>query len=149
MKKLLILLIVCIQLALVTGCAGLLPDAHKIDIQQGNVLTQQALNQLRPGMTKRQVAFILGNPMIIDPFHDDRWDYAYTLEKAGKLLEKKHLTLYFDNDMVTRITGDLRPQPSLDDQGFQKETVVSVNPQPTQRGWLMRILGYVGLADDE
>ena len=149
MKKLLIPFIVCIQALFVTGCAGLLPDAHKIDVQQGNVLTQHALNQLRPGMNKRQVPFILGSPMVIDTFHDDRWDYIYTLEKGGDTLEKKHLTLYFENDAVTRVTGDLRPEPSLNDKGFQKETVVSVDPQPPKRGWLMRALGYIGLADDD
>ena len=54
-----------------------LPFVYRIDVQQGNVVNQEMVNQLRVGMNKRQVQFILGAPMLIDPFHADRWDYVY------------------------------------------------------------------------
>jgi outer membrane protein assembly factor BamE len=149
MKKLLILIIVSVTLGIVTGCAGLLPDAHKIDIQQGNVLSQSALNQLQPGMNKRQVRYLLGSPLISDAFHKERWDYIYTFEKAGKLLEHKHISLYFEDDVVIGVTGDMKPEAADSETKFDKETIVVVNPPEVKRGWFMRALGYIGLADDE
>lgn len=149
MKKLLIFTIVCLQVAVVTGCAQLLPDAHRIDVQQGNVIDQEALNQIRPGMNRRQVRYILGGPMVTDTFHKDRWDYIYSLQKRGQVLEQKQVTLYFANDTLVNIKGDLRPQPQTADTQFNKETVVVVNPKPRARGWFMRILDKIGLADDD
>src|SRR5690606_17744119 len=62
----------------IAGCS--FPGVYKIDIQQGNVVTQDMINQLRPGMTRRQVRFIMGNPMITDTFHPNRWDYLYSIQ---------------------------------------------------------------------
>lgn len=149
MKKLLILAIVCLQAVIVTGCAQLMPDAHKIDVQQGNVIDQEALNQIRPGMNQRQVRYILGGPMITDTFHKDRWDYIYSLEKRGKPVEQKQITLFFDNDTLASIKGDMHPEPVAAETQFNKETVVVVNPKPRERGWFMRILDKIGLADDD
>ena len=73
MKKLLII-IACIASLYLTGCTNSrFHLVHKIDVQQGNVVTQEELNQLKPGMTRRQVQYIMGSPMVADVFHQDRW----------------------------------------------------------------------------
>jgi len=104
MRNLLITLLVSATLTL-TGCG----IVHKIDIQQGNIVTQEMIDKLKPGMSKRQVRFALGTPMITDTFHDDRWDYIYTMRKGGRIVEKSRVSLFFEDDELNRIEGDLKP----------------------------------------
>lgn len=85
------------------------PSVYKIDIQQGNVVTPEMLARIKPGMTKSQVRFALGTPLITDAFHANRWDYAYRYQKAGKLTEQRHVTAIFENDLLLRLEGDLPP----------------------------------------
>ena len=94
MQKILITL--AILPMILAGCA------HKIEIQQGNVVTQSQLEQVRPGLDRRQVRALLGSPLLIDAFHPDRWDYYYSSSKAFKLQERYRLTLYFSGDRLTR-----------------------------------------------
>jgi len=96
MQKLLISIITCAVFS--TACT-----MHKIDVQQGNVLKPEMVAQIKPGMNQRQVKFILGTPMITDPFHPGRWDYVYRLQAQGQPLENKRLTLYFEDDILKRI----------------------------------------------
>ena len=76
---------------------------HTVEIQQGNIITPEMVEQLKPGMTKQQVRFVMGTPTIIDTFHRDRWDYVYTLEDRAGKREQKHVTLSFDGDELRRI----------------------------------------------
>lgn len=99
MQKLLIILMVCATLA--TGCA-----IHKPEIQQGNVVKPEMLAQLKIGMTSRQVRFIMGSPLLTDPFHQNRWDYIFRLDNTDTPSERKHLILYFDNDQLSRIVTE-------------------------------------------
>ncbi len=84
---------------------------HKIDIAQGNALTQDMLDKLKPGMTQSQVRFILGTPLIVDPFRNNRWDYVYRLEKEGKLAENRRVTVVFENDKLKALQGDVVAAP--------------------------------------
>ncbi|NOX93047.1 MAG: outer membrane protein assembly factor BamE [Gammaproteobacteria bacterium] len=86
-------------LLLLSACS-----VHKIDIQQGNVITQEMFEKLKIGMDKRRVEGTLGTPLIVDPFHRDRWDYVYIYE-AGNTDEQQsaHLTVYFENDQLSKI----------------------------------------------
>jgi outer membrane protein assembly factor BamE len=84
---------------------GLTP--YKIDIQQGNYVTQDMLAKLQPGMTRSQVRFALGTPLIVDPFRTDRWDYVYNLYKRGVLTEQRVVTVVFRGDVLDRIEGDV------------------------------------------
>lgn len=95
-------------LLLVAGCSSV-PLLHKIDIQQGNVITQEMVDKLKPGMTQSQVRFLLGSPMISDAFHKGRWDYVYYLAKKGKLQEQRSITIFFEEDKLTRVAGTLLP----------------------------------------
>jgi outer membrane protein assembly factor BamE len=114
--------------ALLAGCGTLSNPIdrikpHKIDIPQGNVLNQEMLDRLKPGMTPAQVRFILGTPLIVDPFHNNRWDYVYRLEKEGRLVENRRITVIFENERLKRLEGDVLPkaeQPQGDTQGSKK-----------------------------
>jgi outer membrane protein assembly factor BamE len=100
---------------------------HKIDIPQGNALTQDMLDKLKPGMTQSQVRFILGTPLIVDPFHSNRWDYVFRLEKEGKLLENRRVTVIFENDRLKALQGDIVAAPA-------KSDVVKSDPTQTEAG---------------
>lgn len=88
------------------------PSVYKIDIQQGNVVTQDMLSRLKPGMTRSQVRFVLGTPLVTDIFHPNRWDYVYRYQKAGNLTEQSRVTAVFENDLLLRIEGDVVPAGS-------------------------------------
>jgi outer membrane protein assembly factor BamE len=90
-----------------TSFTSYLPTPYKVDLQQGNVITQDMMAKLKPGMSKSQVRFILGSPPVTDMFHANRWDYVYILKVSGKVKEQRKLTLFFDNDQLTRVAGDV------------------------------------------
>ena len=99
---------------------------YRVEINQGNYVTQDMVAKLKPGMTRNQVRFILGTPLVVDPFRTDRWDYVYVYYKAGKLAEQKRITLFFEGDTLTRIDGDL-PEPATQPPA----TGVTPDPQAT------------------
>jgi outer membrane protein assembly factor BamE len=83
---------------------------HKIDVQQGNYLDQAAVSKLKPDMTRSQVRFLLGTPLVADPFHPDRWDYLYIDRKHGRLKQTKRLTLIFEGDHLKKAMTDMPVQ---------------------------------------
>ena len=107
-----------------TGCSSNpvslpeLPDfpvpslVHKVDVQQGNVVDQDQVNKLRPGMEKNQVNFIMGTPSLVDTFHNNRWDYIYTMyEGNSKKWQQKRISLFFKDNKLAHIEGDVIPHP--------------------------------------
>jgi len=84
--------------------------SYKTPIQQGNVLKQEEVDEIKPGMNKRQIAIILGTPAIADPFDQDRWDYINTIKYKGKTSKPKRFTLYFENDKLVRTEGNYFPE---------------------------------------
>ena len=80
---------------------------YKLDIPQGNVISQEMLAKLKPGMTPSQVRFVLGTPLVVDPFHKERWDYVYSLMKGDRLLEHRRVTIVFEHDKLQSISGDV------------------------------------------
>jgi outer membrane protein assembly factor BamE len=97
---------------LACGCSYLYAPVHwftpyKIDIQQGNAMDEQAVTKLKPGMTKAEVRALLGSPLLQDPFHADRWDYVFRWSKSGKLAEERTLAVFFDQDKLKRVDGDM------------------------------------------
>ena len=83
---------------------------YRMEIQQGNFITQEMLSQLRPGMTRDQVRFVLGSPLIVDLFHADRWDYVFQRAlEYNKGFEQRRVTVFFDKDKLARIDGDVVP----------------------------------------
>ena len=79
---------------------------YKPDIQQGNFLSQELLSQVKPGMTREQVRFLLGTPLLTDIFHADRWDYVYWREATDGRREQRKVALFFTDNKLTRMEGD-------------------------------------------
>lgn len=97
-------------LILVAGCSTFrFPGVHRITVQQGNVITQQMIDKLKPGMTKSQVRFVLGNAVIDDQLDANRWDYVYSIQLAGGTPIRKMLTVYFLDDRLSYFAGDFIP----------------------------------------
>mgnify|MGYP003970176345 FL=1 len=84
-----------------------LPETYRQDVSQGNEITPEMLLEIKPGLNKSQVRFVLGTPLIQDSFHKVRWDYIYVTRKEGKFIESRHLVLTFKKDMLVNLTGDL------------------------------------------
>ena len=89
---------------------------HKVEVQQGNYVDQEMISRLELDMTRSQVLFVLGTPLVTDAFHPDRWDYVYLTGKAGDVNRKRGITLVFSEDRLVRVEGDvvlLRAAPAL------------------------------------
>ena len=87
-----------------------IPRVYKLSVQQGNVITQEMVDRLKPGMTRNQVAFVMGKPVLSDPFNDDQWVYVYSLEVPDYFTQTFKMVLAFDGDTLATITGDYVPQ---------------------------------------
>ena len=90
-------------LTLMSGCSGKLFTIHKIDVQQGNAVEVEKVEKLAVGMTKEQVEFLLGSPMMTDIFHPERWDYIYALIPGYGEKERRHVSIIFNGDRVVEI----------------------------------------------
>jgi outer membrane protein assembly factor BamE len=80
---------------------------YRIDVRQGNQVSQEAVAQLKPGMTEEQVRFIMGSPLLLDPFRNNRWDYVYRFSPQGKLTESRRVTLMFKDGKLLSVEGDV------------------------------------------
>ncbi len=128
--KLLLTSLTFVGLLALAGCS--FPGVYKIDIQQGNVVTQDMIDQLRPGMTRRQVRFIMGNPLLTDTFHANRWDYLYSLQPGGGERQQERISVVFNaDDQLVSLSGDFMPGVSRDQAILGQESSNSVNA-PTQ-----------------
>lgn len=87
-----------------------IPRVYKLSIQQGNVITQEMVDRLKPGMTRNQVEFVMGKPVLADPFKQDQWVYVYTLEVPDYFIQKFKMVLTFEDDTLATIAGDYVPQ---------------------------------------
>ena len=97
MRRVLITIISLLFIPLFTGCA------YKPDVQQGNTFDEKQISQLKKGMSYQQVSFILGSPLLRDPFHKNRWDYVYTYKKGYGKTERRLLTIFFKNHKLSKI----------------------------------------------
>ena len=107
MRLLAPLLLLSLSACSIDPVLNVLPEPYKVTIQQGNVITQEMVEKLKPGMTKSQVRFVLGSPPIADMFHANRWDYVYTIKEGHKVKENRKLALFFENDLLARVAGDV------------------------------------------
>ncbi|WP_394754880.1 outer membrane protein assembly factor BamE [Crenothrix sp.] len=150
MRKSLCFLSVSASLTL-TACSTALSylPVYTIDIQQGNIVDQAMVDQLQPKMTKRQVLYVLGSPMLNDMFHQKRWDYLFSEKRNGEDRQQKKLTLFFDDaDQISGIQGDFKPgnvpqfKPTL-------ETTVDVPKRDIDRSLWEKIIGVFGFSGDD
>jgi outer membrane protein assembly factor BamE len=122
---------------LVTACSSSLPSIkpYKMPIQQGNLVTSKMMMQLKPGMTKTQVRFVMGTPLITDSFHKDQWDYFYQMETDGAIIEKRRVILMFEKDLLAKVKGDVIPanaNTNANKNEDRKEIVPIKNNEPNQ-----------------
>jgi len=73
------------------------------------VITQEMVDRLKPGMTRRQVAYVMGEPVLRDPFNSDRWDYVYSVQVGSVVYQQLRMSLFFENESLARFSGDLAP----------------------------------------
>lgn len=99
-------ILICLAAVLVLSGCNLI---YKQNVQQGNALEQEDLDELYIGMNRRQVLFVLGTPSVRDPFHQDRWDYVQTYSRRGGDLIQRTVTLNFENDTLAEIIGAESP----------------------------------------
>ncbi len=110
MQKHVVPFIFALSLTCLAGCQYFqFPGVYKIDIQQGNIITQEMIDQLKPGMTKRQVRYVMGNPIIEDTFNTNRWDYFYSMRPAKGDTTQERISIFFENDELSHFTGDFVP----------------------------------------
>lgn len=144
-------------LAALAGCSSVprIVNEYKIDIQQGNVLTQEMVSQLRPGLTKDQVRFVLGTPVLIDLFHANRWDYVYRLQKGNGDVEMRKFSTFFDaSDKLVRVAGDVDAAQPVDASAIPESRTReidlgsiapdSVAPPAGEKGFFGRMMESVG-----
>jgi outer membrane protein assembly factor BamE len=134
---------------------------YRIEIQQGNYVSQEMLAQLKLGMTREQVRYVLGTPLVADIFHADRWDYIYYRERPGKF-EQRKISVHFDKEgRLERIGGDVVPAgaggPAPAPAPAQAKPAPAENPEPApqpettspeekkERGFFGRMLEKIGL----
>ena len=108
MRKLLISVLLCFSLLISSGCV------YRASIAQGNLIKQEDLDQAEVGMTKNQIRFLLGTPMIDDPFHSERWDYVYYLVLGrDDAIQKRWVSIFFAGDHVSEIRKEQELNPAL------------------------------------
>lgn len=146
--------------ALLTACSykPSFINEYKIDVQQGNVLTQDMVAQLKPGQTREQVRFILGSPLIADIFHRDRWDYVYRFRegRSGQVQSRKFSVFFDSNGLLERVSGDVE-LASVDELTMPASKMRMVDlgsigedgaaeplPPPEEPGFFRRMMNRIG-----
>lgn len=105
--------------SLLTACSSvsdisIFPGVHKLDLQQGNIIDQEKLDQLELGMSRAQVQFVMGTPLVADTFDLNRWDYLYEYKNADGEVSRRGVTLRFANGVLTEILGNQESLPEPD-----------------------------------
>lgn len=104
------ILLLSLLLMAITACSNIgFPGVYRIDVEQGNIVTQEMIDQLKPGMNRRQVRFILGTPLLEDSFNQARWDYLFLIRNGNNTIEEERLTVFFDGDQLSYFTGTFLP----------------------------------------
>ena len=134
------IVLISLAVALLNACGFVgFPGVYRINVEQGNIVTPEMAAQLKPGMTRRQVKFILGTPLIQDTFDKNRWDYLYSKRNGTKVLSEALLTVQFDGDQLVNVTGDLAPSnwgaeasslPENDNSAAQQSEQTPPEPSP-------------------
>ena len=123
--------LICSLLVVAAGCSLpkiSIPRVHKITVQQGNVITQEMVDQLKPGMTRNQVAFVMGEPVSRNTFNSDRWDYIFSVVVPGIFVDEKRMSLYFEDDLLAYFTGDYAPTGADSADAQPQDSVTSEQP---------------------
>ena len=126
-------------LAALAGCSSTpeipsLLTPYRIDVRQGNYVTQEMVAQLKAGQSREQVRFILGTPLVADPFHAERWDYVYRFQPGHGEAQQRRIAVYFSDDKLSRITGDVMSKELSITQGVVEIQPVEKSPMRLEPG---------------
>ena len=124
-----------------------IPFVHRIDVQQGNVIDQAMVAQLRKGMDKKKVGFIMGTPIIADTFHADRWDYVYTFQPGGGQVERRQITAIFVDGNLDHLEGDVKPAMGRLEVDTRQDTTIDV-PEYVRKNFMTRLADKMPFTDD-
>ena len=137
--------------SLATGGCSYFPSlgVYKLDVNQGNYITQDMVDKLKTGQTRQQVKTALGTPLLADPFHANRWDYIYEFARQDRVLEHRKFTVYFVDDQLARWEGDEVPPPPAElarngggDAALDKS--LSTAPKTSDKSWFQRLRESLG-----
>jgi outer membrane protein assembly factor BamE len=142
----------CVVLVALAGCATVeeyMPQVrslgvYKIDVNQGNYLSQDMVDRLKVGMTKQQVRLVLGTPLVTSAFRDNRWDYVYEYSRQGKVREHRNFTVYFAEDKLARWEGDEMPQSVVELNRAAGDKALAPTPGADDKGFFERLKGWLG-----
>ena len=126
-----------------------IPGVYRIDIQQGNIVDREMLDQLEIGMEPRKVRFILGTPLLVDPFNQNRWDYIYSLRRGSGEEVRQRVSVYFVDDRLARIEDRLDPAAVSDLAAERVQTRVKVPKRPPPKGFLNKLTPDFLTRDDD
>lgn len=122
---------------------------YRMEIQQGNFVSQEMVSQLKLGMSKEQVRFVLGTPLISDSFHAERWDYVFRRQRANsRELEQRKIAVFFEDGKLKRIEGDVMPASPADAAGVKAPAAspapaAAANPpapeEPQEKSWWQKL----------
>ena len=134
--------------SIITGCSKRadgtrkIPLVYRVDIQQGNVIEQSMINKLEPGMSKSKVRFIMGTPLLVDPFHSNRWEYIYSIEPGGGERAQRHIAVFFKDDKLTHLEGDITTVYGRSNEEDSSETSnIIVTGERKEKGLFGRLFG--------
>ena len=142
------LAVVAVLAVLLAGCGTwktYMPDIqqfgmYKLDINQGNYLTQDLVEKLKGGQTRPQVRQVLGTPLLTSAFHDTRWDYVYEYTRSGKRVEHRQFTVFFVDDKLARWEGDELPASAAQLNRIAADLTLAPEPSADDKGYLGRLL---------
>jgi outer membrane protein assembly factor BamE len=135
-----------------SGCSWQTLGVYKLDVNQGNYITQDQVDRLKVGLSRQQVRTILGTPLLADPFHANRWDYYYEFERQAKVLEQRRFTVYFVDEKLARWEGDEMPPPPAETAregggDARMDKSLSLAPKTGDENWLLQWLKKLGWWD--
>jgi outer membrane protein assembly factor BamE len=130
---------------LVAGCSWVPTwGVYKIDINQGNFITQDLVEKLKVGQTKSQVRIILGTPLVADAFHANRWDYVYRFESGGRVLEERKFTVLFQDDKLTKLGDEVLPISPIRGYAGERKEGVTTSISVEDKSWWGTIRDILG-----
>ena len=115
---------------------------YKLDINQGNFLSQDMVDRLKVGQTKQQVRLALGTPLIASPFRENRWDYVYKFQRRGRVVEHRQFTVYFQDDLLARWEGDEMPQSAQELNRLAATRTLPQDPYGRDAGVIGKVLDF-------
>lgn len=150
--KSLIIYSLSLMILVLSGCSkDKIPGVYRIDIQQGNEVTQEMIASLEPGMTKSQVNYVMGTPLLIDTFHPNRWDYIYSFQPGNGDRQQRRITLFFDDEeKLKNIQGDTRVVEKIElAEEDRTETNVVVPLSESKTSFFGGLLNMIGIGEAE